>query len=332
MSDVGSDVEDFEGRRPGKRARAAEPQATAPQPVVAEDEDEKAHEAARGEAPVPVSQRPPNVLEAAHLAAHKMFVKSLSVKEMCNIISGCCSVPNMEAVMLTFSPQGLEFYGKPAAKGPVIVQAFYHKNNFSEYRVVRQIQYLIPKYELEDLKKHISKDVEAIEFTTHSNGFVVAGRRKYKNGGACDFQINLSNLDGIEYSVSDMSELRWNLQVRTASMHFSQNVNFFDDSIKHIQLVIKEDKLEFYGYNSFGVKSRHINQMLSSKFQGEHKAIFNKKMLKSVVGARDINKTLCISFNVTEQSFPVHFMYEMGQEQPQSHLSIYLLPMVADET
>ncbi len=346
-SDVGSDVEDFEtSKQPQRRKK----------PIADEDDDQggaavvehvekKAKttegndgedepvlgEARRGEEPPPSFVRPDHVLVPDQKNPDKMYARTMNVKDICSIITGCCAVPGVEAVLLTFSPQGLEFYTKPAKISPVCVSAFYSKSNFCTYKVSQTVKHVVQKSQLDDLKKRIAKDVEFLEITEGTEGFVAGGRRTYKTGGGCDFEINLDSLDESLISVTDMSTLRWNLQVRTASQHFADNVNFFDDTVKWIQLSVKPKLLEFTGIRDTGTTSKKVNQMINSEFAGEYHALFNKKLLKGVTAARDIHKALCISFNITESDFPVHFMYEMGQDHPQSHFSVYIAPCNAED-
>lgn len=357
MSDVGSDVEDFEtSKAPQKRKKvAADDDDDAAGAAVVEhvekkskadlattagatneegaEEEDGVGEARRGEEPPPSFVRPDNVLdhEKKTDAGGQMYTKTMNVKDICSIITGCCSVPGVEAVLLTFSPQGLEFYTKPAKISPVCVSAFYSKSNFCTYNVTDTVKHVVHKAELDDLKKRVAKDVEFLEITDGSDGFVVGGRRTYKTGSSCDFKINMTSMDETTLSVTDMSNLRWNLQVRTASQHFADNVAFFDDQVKWIQLAVKPKLLEFSGIRDTGSRSKQVNQMITSEFTGEYKALFNKKVLKGVTAARDINRALCISFNISENDFPVHFMYEMGQDQPQSHFSVYIAPCNAED-
>lgn len=234
---------------------------------------------------------------------------------------------------MTFTPAGMEMYARPNVS-PAIVSAFYSKDNFREYKVDTSVRHVISKTELDDLKKKVSKDVEFLEISANADGYVIGGRRAYKIGGGCDFTIQLTAITpDTKIVVVDMSSMVWNLQVRTASQHFSDNVGFFDDSIEFVKLTVKPKLLEFKGIRDTGSTSKSINQVIQSQFSGEYKALFNKKMLKVVTAARDINRALCISFKIDESAadFPVHFMYEMGQEKPQSHFSVYIAPCSGDE-
>ena len=352
MSDVGSDAEDFETSASARRRKppsddAAESEAPlkkvrredgptedgAAAAGAAHDEDDPdLGEARYGEVPAPSFERPAHVLAAPASdgkSSLNMYVKTLNVKDICSIITGCCSLPGVEAIMITFTPAGMEFYTKPSRVSPLVVQAFYGKSNFTTYQVSSDISHVVPKGELDDMKKRIAKEVEFLEIKDGTDGFVAGGRRTYKKGGSCDFHINLSSMEDNTIAVVDMSTLKFNLQVRTASQHFADNVAFFDDQVKYIQLAVKPKLLEFKGLRDTGSISKSIDQIINDGFSGEFKAIFTKKNLKAVTSARDINQALCISFNLTEMDFPIHFMYEMGHDK--SHFSVYIAALTADE-
>lgn len=359
-SDVGSDVEDFEAtqgpRRRKKPITEEDEEAGAPSAAAAttattkkkpktgknsadedagpaEDAEEDPGPARRGEEPPPSFVRPDHVLEHDATQPGQMYAKTMNVKDICSIITGCCSVHGVETVLLTFSPLGLEFYTRAAQFSAMIVSAFYSKANFCQYNVHQTIKHVVRKSELDDLKKRIAKDVDFLEITNSTEGFIAGGRRTYKTGGGCDFQIQMNSMDETLLPVVDMSTLNWNMQVRTASQHFSDNVAFFGDQDKFIQLALKPKLLEFSGIRDTGSKSKQINQTIISEFTGQYRALFQKKMLKTVTAARDINRALCISFNLTElqSNFPVHFQYELGQDHPQSHFSVYIGPSNADD-
>lgn len=352
MSDIGSDVEDFEkSEKSETQSRRRKPTAEADGGTEAgtitegtskklkihdmfdettvvgggggEGENDGVGEPRRGEEPVSSFERPDHVL---HCSEERMHVKTMNVKDICSIITGCCAMPGVEGVLVTFGLEGLEFYARPDRSAPLLAHAFYHKANFSKYQVTKKISRVVPKTELDDLKKRIAKDVEFLEISDGVDGFVAGGRRTYNTGGGCDFTINLSSMEESSVCIVDLSSVRWNMQVRTASKHFSDNISFFDEHVKWIELAVSSKLLAFNGLREAGTTSKSINQTISSDFQGQYKACFNRKNLKSVTSARDINRTLCISFNITTFDFPIHFMYEMGQEQPQSHFSVYVAP------
>jgi hypothetical protein len=186
---------------------------------------------------------------------------------------------------------------------------------------------------LDDLKKRISKDVEFLEITDEVTGFVAGGRRTYKKGGGCDFNISLTTMeeDLVEKSVNMAAALQFKMQIRTASQHFSDNIAFFDDQIKFIELSVKPSLLEFKGIRDSGTTSKTINQVINDGFFGEYVALFSRKQLKCVTSARDINQALCISYNTEKTNVgPVHFMYELDQAQPRSHFSVYMMPCASD--
>lgn len=347
MSDAGSDQEDFEAsNNAGKKKRPTrddeieqaekKPKTEAPTQEEAEEkgdgEDDAPNEGpTRGEVPV-VDYTPPDTVLDNAPKSKQIYAKTLNVKDICNILGGCCAIPNIAEVIMTFKPTGLELYARPATS-PVIVNAFYSnsKENFREYKVETTVEHTISKAELEDLKKKVGKDVEFLEFQNNAEGFKIGGRRVYKTGGSCDFTVQLTSISP-QTKVVDMSSLVWNLQICTASQQFFDNVSFFDESIEFIKLTLQSKSLVFKGFRDTGSATKSVIQPIQSEVTGGYDALFNKKMLKAVTSARDINRALCISFKLDDQTcMPVHFKYEMGKEAIQSHFSVYVAPMGGEE-
>jgi len=241
---------------------------------------------------------------------------------------GCCNIPNIEFVIMTFAQEGMQLYAKPSESSAAIT-AFLGKDYFSEYRVSKTTKRVLEKSRLESLKKKISKEVESLEITpltTGLEGYTFSGYRVYKTGGKCKFTFNCPER-AEDIDVVDFSSSRWDWQIKTSSQKFKDNVEFIDDSNDYIQMSIKSDGLEFTGIRDTGHIGETINQEIEGKITDKFEALFQKKYLKILTSTKDLNRMLTISFNLESNTlFPVHFCYELDQSQPQSQFSCFIMP------
>lgn len=266
-----------------------------------------------------------------------MYVKTMNVKELCLAIQGCCSVPGIDFVLLSFDTSGMEFYVKPR-DSPSVVIVFFNKEMFTEYRVSKPTRKILDKNRLDSLKKRINKEVEYIEITSCKDhaGYTFSGYRIYKTGGKCKFNINIAD-NHYDIKVIDLAGLNLEWHLRISSQKFKDNVDFIDDSNDFIRITVLPTSLEFQGIRNTGHVGETIDQETEAKIQDpslKFEALFDKKMLKIITVTKDLNKSLNMSFVLDHPGgtvYPVHFCYPLCQNKPQSHFSAYLLPWTTDE-
>ena len=328
MSDVSDNEQDFEN--PKKRKTDdddEEPAATKrgkkkDEPLGVGDD-----EGNRGTLPEISFVRPSQALDAKDIDS-TMYAKTQGVKDLCNVLTGCCAVPGIEYIRMTFTPDGMQLDAIPT-DSPTMVQAFFNKDSFSEFKVSKVTTHVLSKVTLDNLKKKVAKDVEFLEITTNGAGFTVAGFRTYKTGRKCRFSILLGAMEQ-DVPRPDLSLYSWNWMIRTSSQQLTDNISFFDDSNEFIRMTIKPDLLEWEGVKSSGAVTISIDQEIESKLTDKYEVIFQKKYLKIVTAAKDTNRTVSVKFNMDENVVPIHFMYELDKFQPASHFSAYIAPCNAD--
>ena len=317
---------------------AEEPQPVPPQPATGMmDEEMEAEPEAEPEAKPEMTFIQPQQAMAQDNEEEddQLYAKTMNVKDFGNVLTGCCSVPGVDFVILTFDPQGMQLYAKPI-ESPSIVTAFFNKDMFTEYRVTKQTRRILDKTRLDSLKKKISKEVEFLEISscTEYSGYTFSGYRIYKTGGKCKFTVNIANIHN-PIGVVDLSDVDWAWHLRTSSQKFKDNVDFIDDSNEFIRMTIRSKSMEFQGIRDTGQIGETIDQEAESKIEDKLKfeALFYKKYLKIITSTKDLNRSVNISFNLDNPdtpAYPVHFSYELDQASPQSHFSAYLLPFTTD--
>jgi len=263
-----------------------------------------------------------------------LYVKTQNVKDFANVLGGCCSIPGVAHVIMTFAPSGMQLYAKPN-DSPTAVTVFFSREMFTEYKVTKETRRMLDKARLDSLKKKINKEVEFLEIRswTDTPGFTFSGYRCYKTGGKCQFTFNIADVVH-SMEIFDMSTFKWNWQIRTSSQKFKDNIDFIDDSNEFIRVCIQDSSLEFCGIRDNGQVGEIVNQEIENKFTEKFEALFQKKYLKIVTSSKDLNKSLTISFNLDDPSnpdvLPVHFCYELDQATIQSKFSCFIVPYVTD--
>lgn len=283
------------------------------------------------------------VNEAAAISAKggdpNLYVKTMSVKDFAHVLTACCAIPNLENIVMVFDTKGMQIYAHPS-ESSCVVTAFFNREMFTEYRVAAYTHRVLDKNRVDSLKKKIGKNVEFLEISACEEcvGFTFSGNRVNKIGGSCLFSFNIAdeynNLQIVD--VASAVDLMWHVSM--SSDTFKENVNFIDDSNVFIKLIIDPKVIQLQGIQETGYTGEKIDQSTESKVDNAMKfeALFYKKHLKIVTSAKDLNRSLVVSFNLDSdtsvKSLPlVQFSYQLDQHDPQSHLSTYLLPFVADE-
>ena len=291
-------------------------------------------ESERGVHPKISFVRPEQILNQQDVDKN-LFAKTQSVRDFCAVLTGCCSIPNVDTILMCFTEEGMQIYAKPQLGGS-LATAFFSKETFKDYQVKQKTQHLLQKSTLENLKKQISKDVEFIEITANENGFLVAGRLSYKVGLKSDFKILLTAVmpkEGEQLAILDLSDLSLNWKITTSAQQLSDNIKFFDDTTEFVTMTITPNPglLEWKGYRDSGLSTICINQEIESSITEKFEVMFYKKLLKIVTVAKDINRSINIHFNMDNQASPVHFMYELEKSHPVSHFSAVIIPQLMSD-
>jgi len=263
-----------------------------------------------------------------------LYVKTQNVKDFGNVLGGCCSIPGVSHVIMTFDPSGMQLYAKPN-DSPTAVTVFFSREMFTEYKVTKETRRMLDKARLDSMKKKINKEVEFLEIRSWAEtpGFTFSGYRCYKTGGKCQFTFNIADVVH-SMNIYDMTSLKWNYVIRTSSQKFKDNIDFIDDSNEFIRMSIKDCSLEFCGIRDNGQIGEIVNQEIENKFTETFEALFQKKYLKIITASKDLNKSLTIAFNLDDpdnpEVLPVHFSYELDMEKNQSKFSCFIVPYVCD--
>jgi hypothetical protein len=262
-----------------------------------------------------------------------MKVKTLNVKDFRNTLVGCCNIPDISSIVITFTPQGMQIFAQPQTSS-TFVTTYFNKEFFSEYNVQCTTQRIVQKSRLDYLKKNISKDVTFLEITAwHANsGFTFSGYRSYKSGGDCRFRVNIAEI--IDASIDtkkipDMSQFQWSYVLRCSSETFKNNIDFIDDDNESVRISIENNKIEFQGIQENGSEGESIVQEIESNISEKFDALFHKKHLKIITATKDLNRSLTIRFNIPSVEFavfPVVFCYELDNASPMSTMSCYMMP------
>jgi hypothetical protein len=263
-----------------------------------------------------------------------LYLKTVNVKDLCTVLSGCCSVPDIQFIQMKFDKHGMHIYAKPQCS-PSILSIFFSRNLFQVYNIKGTVARTLTKSRLENLRKKISKDVEYLEITNTQTdpGFTFSGQRTYKIGDSCKFSIHLiANFEPI--SVVDLSDMKFGWHCLLSSLKLKDNIDFIDEKNEFLSMEIQSHKLIFSGVSDIGVVGEKIEQdteqnHITQTFSG----LYDKKYLNIIGGAKDLNKSITISFNFDDEdtTTPTLFTYSMDQNSPQSHFSLYLLPFVISE-
>lgn len=259
-------------------------------------------------------------------------VKTMNVKDFCNVIVGFGNVPNLEHILFEFDPKGMTMYGKPV-QSPVVVLSFWNVEMFQDYTCVKSVRKWVSKDRVENLRKKISKDVECITIeqliSEGVDGLTFTGSRLYKTGGTSEFSFNIfewkNTMDAVEMNVT------YNWHVHTSSQKLNHNVDFIDDKSEFISLELKNNSLIFKGISDTGMVAEQIQHETDTPdMKTNFSALFHKRFLKIITSTQALHKTVVISFNPDEGDciYPVLFSYSLDQASPQSHFSAYLLPFV----
>jgi hypothetical protein len=260
-----------------------------------------------------------------------LYCKTLHVADFVSVITGCSSIPGLDCVELTFSPQGLQIYAKPQ-ESSVVATAFFGLDMFTEYKVVDTVRRVVEKSRLDKLKKKISKEVHCLEITDWKDGpgFVFSGHRNTKVGGKSQFTVNICEITTAIHRV-DLTQRLWNWQLKTPSHTFKDNVEFIDDSNEYIEMKISPKSLTFCGIRDTGMIGEsvgHVIEELKDRLDVTFAPIFNPKLLKIITATYKLNRNLNISFTVDDNALPVLFHYDIeNTKQPTSHFSVYIMPL-----
>jgi hypothetical protein len=260
------------------------------------------------------------------------FAKTMNVKDFCSVLVGLGNIPNLDYILIQFSPNGMTLYGKPP-ESPVVVMSFWHESMFQEYRCTETTKRWVHKERMENLRKKISKDVEYIEIssiTEITSGLKFSGDRLYKTGGACNFSFNVFEWTRSEDPV-DMSAVSYNWHVCTSSQKLKDNVEFIDDKSEFISLKLDNKLLVFEGISEAGLVAERIShETETTDSTTKFTSLFYKKYLKIITSTQTLHKSITISFNpdTNNDIYPVLFSYTLDQATPQSHFSAYILPFV----
>jgi hypothetical protein len=104
------------------------------------------------------------------------------------------------------------------------------------------------------------------------------------------------------------------------------------DQSEFICFELKQDQVSFQGVNDCGM----VTDKISHKVLHDHKEVTNaqlsvlfvKKILKVVTATHQLHKMLKVAFNQHSMTAdPILFSYSLDHEQPQSHFSVYVMPM-----
>ena len=323
FDDVATDMEQFEKERPAS-----------PSP------DEPASKRRRIDTPTEETPEPEIKFLKSEQALPSedydvdLYVKTQNVKDFGNVVGGCCSIPGIGHVIMSFAPSGMQLYAKPN-ESPTLVTVFFSPEMFTDYKVSKETTHMLEKPRLDSLKKKINKEVEFLEARAWKDtpGFTFSGYRCYKTGGKCQFTFNISSVEH-SMEVLDMKQLKWNWQIRTSSQKFKDNIDFIDDSNEFIRMRIKDSSLEFCGIRDNGQVGEIVNQEIEEKLNDEYEALFQKRYLKIITSTKDLNKSLTIAFNLNDPDHPdvspVHFSYELDHAANQSKFSCFIMPYVCD--
>lgn len=263
-------------------------------------------------------------------------VRTSNVKAFCNVLFALHSIPNVERILMQFSPAGMVMYAKPR-ESPVIVNSFWNAEGmFDEYVCSGQVSKWIAKERLETLRKKIAKEVEELVITSLESesaaGYSISGECTYKSGGRCEFNINL-----FEWTCNDepvQMDIVFNWHVTTSSQQLKANIDFMDDKGEFISMKLDQKKITFSGIAECGLVGESITHDIDEVgLEVAFNALFYKRFMKIVTAAQGLHSSVTISFNPDTSSavYPVQFLYQLDHSEQQSHFSAYLLPFVNAE-
>lgn len=256
-----------------------------------------------------------------------LYVKTLNVSDFSVQLNSMCSLPNVESIFIKFDETGMTMYCHPK-QSPTIAISFWNRNTFEKYECKGEIKKWVSKDRLASLKKKISKDVKFLEVTLNqdSPGFCFSGYRTYDQGDGGNFSHNVYEWMNTEKPMNIPCQYKWH--VTTSSKKFKDNVDFIDDKNEFIGLNIMDKKLTFRGLVGEGDVAEKIDHETFTSISKEFYVLFYKKYLKVVTSAHGLNKSMTISFSDENQYVPpTLFTYALDKEQPQSHFSVYIVPI-----
>jgi len=256
-----------------------------------------------------------------------LYVKTLNVSDFCVQIQSICTIPNIESILMKFDEEGMTIYARPK-QSPSIAICFWNRKTFEKYECQGTIQKWVNKDRLASLKKKISKDVKYLEISLceSSPGFCFSGFLTYAQGDGGNFTHNIHEWVSPEPPLKIPCVYKWHIS--TSSKQFKDNVDFIDEKNEFIGLNIKEKKMIFRGLVGAGDVVDMIDHTTFTSSSKEFYVLFYKKYLKAVTSAHGLNKSITISFSdETQYVPPVLFSYALDKEKPQSHFSVYIVPI-----
>lgn len=261
--------------------------------------------------------------------------RTLNVKQFVQVLTGLCEVPGVKYIHMELNPEGMSLYAAPP-DSPSFVKVFLNKATFVNYNVPSSVRRLFDADRIDKCLKKRLKDIAVLTISVAKGfeGFTFSGKKQYKNGGDCDFEIHLQDLDEPGHGVIDHTSFSLPWTVTTSSEKFHDNVDFMDNANEFVQIIISKSSIIFNGVKSTGEISEKITQDVETNMLREDFSfILTKDYLKIVSSTSDINKSLRISFKMDDAdsylASPILFSYEIDQHFPPSHFSTYLCPKIS---
>jgi hypothetical protein len=259
-------------------------------------------------------------------------VSTFNVKSFCNILSGFKSIPSLELVLLSFSPEGMTMFGKPDHSAAAVF-CFWNTEMFVDYKCDKPIiQKWIRINRCEELRKKISKGVKILNISNIVDdipGFSFSCDKNEENGIVRKCMIKALEISDDRDIVSP-SRFTFDCQLMTSSYTFKESINFISDSSDFLRLKIENDSMIFEGFDDTGSVIEETSQIIDGKSDIEYECLFMKKYLMFVHDTFKLHPNLNIHFK-TKGIGPVLFHYALDSKQPQSHFSIYIVPKTSLE-
>ena len=255
----------------------------------------------------------------------KLYVKTLNVKDFCNMIVGFGAAKSLETVLIDFTAEGMKMYGKPKG-GSVIVTAFWHKEQFVKYQCPQPVRKAVGRDRLMFVKKQLQK-VQYIEITEskeEGNPFHFSGVKQYDDGEMGRFGIHAFEWKCTQRPIS-MQNIKHMWHITTSASKLATDVNFMDDQSEYINMHVQNKMITLQGVNDTGVVSETVQHDTDTDCKIDFKAFFGKPQLNIVTAAQPLHKSVEISFNADNKAIPVLFSYKLCHQQPASHFSVYIM-------
>jgi hypothetical protein len=285
----------------------------------------------------PAVPEPRIVEEKAHYLqeshAHStatFFVRTMNVLAFRDVLKSLVEVPNVTVLLMKFDEHGMTLYSC-ARTITTVGGAFWNRSMFETYVCPQKIEKWISVERFTDLKPKLTTgEVQFLDLRLladhHMDGFEFSGEIKTNEGQRATFKHAAYAWIEPDGGVQRITT-PYDLHLFTSAHTFETQVKLLSKSLERIRLRLDRSILSLSGIDDQGVVMESVEHNVETSITHTIQVDFQRKALKPILAGVGLAKNIRLSFYSASQRAPLLFVYELDHEQPQSHVSYYVLPL-----